>query len=71
MSKSSFGIRIDDELVEKLSQLIEESRYLHLTRSEIIETLLESQLNNDDSAEKIQELIIKRREGRLNLDGVK
>jgi len=71
MSKSSFGIRIDDELVEKLSQLIEESRYLHLTRSEIIETLLESQLNNDDSALKIQELIIKRREGRLNLDGVK
>ena len=71
MSKSSCGIRIDDELVEKLSQLIEGSRYLHLTRSEIIETLLEAQLNNDDSAEKIQDLIIKRREGRLNLDGVK
>jgi metal-responsive CopG/Arc/MetJ family transcriptional regulator len=71
MTKSSFGIRIDDELVEKLSQIMDDSRYLNITRSEIIETLLDAELSDQDSAEKIQELIIKRREGRLNSDGEK
>jgi metal-responsive CopG/Arc/MetJ family transcriptional regulator len=71
MTKSSFGIRIDDELVEKLSQIMDDSRYLNITRSEIIETLLVAELSDQDSAEKIQELIIKRREGRLNSDGEK
>jgi metal-responsive CopG/Arc/MetJ family transcriptional regulator len=71
MTKSSFGIRIDDELVEKLSQIMDDSRYLNITRSEIIETLLAAELSDQDSAEKIQELIIKRREGRLNSDGEK
>ena len=65
MTKSSFGVRVDDELLNKLSQIMEESRYLNITRSEIIETLLEIQLNGDHSKERIQDLIIKRREGRL------
>ncbi len=66
MTKSSFGIRIDDELLDKLGHIMDESRYLNITRSEIIETLLELELDGDDSAEKIQDLIIKRREGRLD-----
>jgi metal-responsive CopG/Arc/MetJ family transcriptional regulator len=66
MTKSSFGIRIEDELLEKLSHIMDESRYLNITRSEIIETLLEIELDGDDSKERIQELIIKRREGRLD-----
>jgi len=66
MSKTSFGIRIDDELVEKLSEIIQKSRYLNLTRSEIIEALLEIQLSELDSAERVQEMIIRRREGRLS-----
>jgi metal-responsive CopG/Arc/MetJ family transcriptional regulator len=66
MTKSSFGIRIEDKLLEKLSHIMDESRYLNITRSEIIETLLELELDGDDSKERIQELIIKRREGRLD-----
>ena len=66
MKKSSFGVRIEDELLDKLSEIIDESRYLNITRSEIIETVLETQLNGDHSKERIQDLIIKRREGRLN-----
>ena len=64
MTKSSFGVRVEDELLDKLSEIIDESRYLNITRSEIIETVLESQLNGDHSKERIQDLIIKRREGR-------
>ncbi len=66
MKKSSFGVRIEDELLDKLSEIIDESRYLNITRSEIIETVLETQLNGDHSKERIQDLIIRRREGRLN-----
>ncbi len=66
MTKSSFGVRVEDELLDKLSEIIDESRYLNITRSEIIETVLETQLNGDHSKERIQDLIIKRREGRLN-----
>jgi metal-responsive CopG/Arc/MetJ family transcriptional regulator len=66
MTKSSFGIRIDNELLDKIGHIMDESRYLNITRSEIIETLLEIELDGDDSAGKIQELIIKRREGRLD-----
>ena len=65
MTKSSFGVRVDDELLNKLKEIMEESRYLNITRSEIIETVLETQLNGDHSKERIQDLIIKRREGRL------
>jgi hypothetical protein len=64
MKKSSFGVRIEDELLDKLSEIIDESRYLNITRSEIIETVLETQLNGDYSKERIQDLIIRRREGR-------
>ncbi len=66
MTKSSFGIRIEDELLEKLGHIMDESRYLNITRSEIIETVLESELNGDYSKERIQELIIKRREGKTD-----
>ncbi len=66
MTKSSFGIRIEDELVEKLSDVIDEARYLNITRSELIEAILEAELSSENPAEKISELIIRRREGRLN-----
>lgn len=61
MTRNSFGVRIDDELFEKLTQIIEDSKYLNITRSELIEAILDERLSVENSLSDIQDLIIRRR----------
>jgi len=65
MAKTSFGIRIPDELVSRVDLVVEESRYLNISRSEVIEVILLDYFNSNDGVENIRRLIIKKREGRL------
>jgi metal-responsive CopG/Arc/MetJ family transcriptional regulator len=65
-SKVKVGFSLERELLEKIDAIIEASRYLEPSQSEVVEAILaaffKSPLNH---MEKARELIIKRRKGLL------
>lgn len=64
--KISFGVRIDSELVDKINEIVEESKYLNASRSEVVEAILAAFFRSDvKHEEKVRELIIIRRKKRL------
>lgn len=66
MPKTSFGIRIDNELLDKLDQIVSESRYLQTSRSEVVEVILAYYFkSNHGHLEWTRRLIIQKREGKL------
>ena len=64
--KTSFGIRIREDLVKELENIVEESEYLDVSRSEVVEAILIAYFRSDvDHGERVRELIIKKRKGKL------
>ncbi len=61
-NKISFGIRINEDLTQKLDEIVKNSKFLSSTRAELIESILhaffKSKLNH---LEKGRELIIIKR----------
>jgi metal-responsive CopG/Arc/MetJ family transcriptional regulator len=68
--KTSFGIRIKDDLVEALNEIVEECVYLNTSRSEVVEAILWSYFylenSEDRHTNKISKLIIKKRQNKLD-----
>ncbi len=65
--KTSFGIRIKDDLVEELNEIVEECVYLNTSRSEVVEAILWNYFNSDDRhTSEISNLIIKKRQNKLD-----
>jgi metal-responsive CopG/Arc/MetJ family transcriptional regulator len=65
MVKTSFGIRIDGEILQKLDDIVAESRYLGISRSEVIEAILKDYFRSNENPRETRRLIIQKREGRL------
>jgi len=66
--KTSFGIRIKDDLVEALNEIVEECVYLNTSRSEVVEAILWNYFHLESSvdshANNISKLIIKKRKNK-------
>ncbi|KXA95337.1 transposase [candidate division MSBL1 archaeon SCGC-AAA259I07] len=68
MAKMKFGVTIDEKLTKELDKIVEESEYLDLSRSEVVEAVLTAFFKSSvDHAKKARELIIKKRKGKLKL----
>ncbi|NOZ59705.1 MAG: hypothetical protein GXO66_09070 [Euryarchaeota archaeon] len=66
MPKTSFGIRIENELLEKLDRIVSRSKYLQTSRSEVVEAILAYYFKSNSAHEEwTRRLIIKKREGKL------
>ncbi|KXA91127.1 transposase [candidate division MSBL1 archaeon SCGC-AAA259A05] len=64
--KTSFGIRIDEDLAEELDKIVEESDYLDASRSEVVEAILMAYFKSStDHVKKARELIIRKRKGKI------
>ena len=68
-SKIKFGISINKELVQKIDGIVEQSDYLKISRSEIIESILEKfvlgHMDEKELAINAVELVIRNRKGEL------
>ena len=66
MAKLKFGIAVDQDLATEVDELVDECDDLGASRSEIIEAILNAYVRSDsDHAERVRELLIRRREGAL------
>ncbi len=69
-TKTSFGIRIKDDLVEALNEIVEECVYLNTSRSEVVEAILWNYFSlenpEDTHTNKISNLIIQKRQNKLD-----
>ena len=67
--KVKFGISINKELVQKIDGIVEQSDYLKVSRSEIIEAMLEKfilgHMDEKELAISAVELVIRNRKGEL------
>ena len=68
-SKAKFGISINKELVQKIDGIVEQSDYLKISRSEIIESILWKfvlrHMDEKELAINAVELVIRNRKGEL------
>ncbi|MDO9517961.1 MAG: ribbon-helix-helix domain-containing protein [Methanosarcinaceae archaeon] len=68
-SKMKFGISINKELVQKIDAIVEQSDYLKISRSELIETILEKfmfeHIDKKELAINAVGLVIRSRKGEL------
>ena len=68
-SKVKFGISINKELVQKIDGVVEQSDYLKISRSEIIESILWKfvlrHMDEKELAINAVELVIRNRKGEL------
>ncbi len=68
-SKVKFGISINKELVQKIDGIVEQSDYLKISRSEIIESILWKyvlgHMDEKELAINAVELVIRNRKGEL------
>ena len=68
-SKVKFGISINKELVQRIDAIVDQSDYLKVSRSEIIETILEKfifeHMDEKELAITAVELVIRNRKGEL------
>jgi metal-responsive CopG/Arc/MetJ family transcriptional regulator len=66
MTKTKFGVSVDDEIVHNIDELVEECADLGASRSEIVEAVLTAYLKSDvDHESRVRELIIRRQKGAL------
>ncbi|KXB00193.1 transposase [candidate division MSBL1 archaeon SCGC-AAA259M10] len=64
--KISFGVRISEDLVKELDKIVDESEYLDVSRSEVVEAILLAYFkSNVDHEKRARELIIRKRKGKL------
>lgn len=68
-SKVKFGISINKELVQRIDAIVDQSDYLKVSRSEIIETILEKfifeHMDEKELAITAVELVMRNRKGEL------
>lgn len=68
-SKVKFGISINKELVQRIDAIVDQSDYLKVSRSEIIETILEKfifeHMGEKELAITAVELVMRNRKGEL------
>ena len=68
-SKIKFGVSIDKELVKKIDDIVVQSDYLKVSRSELIETILEKfmfeHMDEKERAIDAVGLVIRSRKGEL------
>lgn len=58
--------RVDDYIIERINAIVEQSKDLNLTKSEVVYVILKAffAINpKDDDIKKVRELIIKNRQG--------
>jgi metal-responsive CopG/Arc/MetJ family transcriptional regulator len=66
MSKKTFGISVDEDIVQQIEKLADECDDFQASRSEIIKAILTAYLRSDaDHVERVRELLIRRRKGTL------
>ena len=68
-SKIKFGVSINKELVQKIDEIVVQSDYLKVSRSELIETILEKfmleHMDENELAINAVGLVIRSRKGEL------
>jgi metal-responsive CopG/Arc/MetJ family transcriptional regulator len=66
MAKTKFGVAVDEEIVEKVDELVAECDDLGANRSEIVEAILTAFVQSEsDHAERVREIIIRKRKATL------
>ncbi|MEM0302598.1 MAG: hypothetical protein QXI54_05460 [Archaeoglobaceae archaeon] len=57
--------RVDDYIIERINAIVEQSKDLNLTKSEVVYVILKAffAINPKDDIKKVRELIIKNRQG--------
>jgi len=66
MGKEKFGVAVDEEIVQELDELVAESADLGASRSEIVEAILTAFVQSESNhAERVREIIIRKRKGTL------
>jgi len=66
MTKTKFGVSIEDKIAHEMDELVDECADLGASRSEIVEAVLTAYLESDvEHSSRVRELIICRRKGTL------
>lgn len=66
MAKEKFGIAVAEDVAQEVDELVDECEDLGASRSEIVEAILTAYVRSDaNHAERVRELIIRRRKGTL------
>ncbi len=66
MAKTKFGVAVDEEIVEKVDELVAECDDLGASRSEIVEAILTAFVQSEsDHSERVREIIIRKRKATL------
>jgi len=66
MAKEKFGVAVDEEIVQEVDELVAESADLGASRSEIVEAILTPFVQSESNhAERVREIIIRKRKGTL------
>jgi metal-responsive CopG/Arc/MetJ family transcriptional regulator len=66
MGKEKFGVAVDEEIVQKVDELVAESVDIGASRSEIVEAILTAFVQSESNhAERVREIIIRKRKGTL------
>jgi len=66
IGKEKFGVAVDEEIVQEVDELVAESADLGASRSEIVEAILTAFVQSESNhAERVREIIIRKRKGTL------
>jgi metal-responsive CopG/Arc/MetJ family transcriptional regulator len=66
MAKEKFGVAVDEEVVQEVDELVAECDDLGVSRSEIVEAILTAFVQSESNhAERVREIIIRKRNGTL------
>jgi metal-responsive CopG/Arc/MetJ family transcriptional regulator len=66
MTKQKFGVAVDEGIVREVDELVAECDDLGASRSEIVEAILTAFVQSDSNhAERVREIIIRKRKGTL------
>ena len=64
--KTSFGIRLEDQVAKKLDEIVTNMKDIRANRSEIVETIVSAYLKaNIKHFDKTKELVMRKRKGEL------
>lgn len=65
-AKIKFGVAMDKDLIKKLDNIVNESQYLNVSRSEVVEAIIAAYFKSDARhLEKARELVIMKRKGNI------
>ena len=66
MAKETFGIAVEEDIVQEVDELVAECDDLGAAGSEIVEAVLTAFIQSEaNHAERVREIIIRRRKGTL------